>query len=172
VPTTYEMCFSFQMIMSDTLEQKCILCKEPAEKSRAWDEVWDRKCADSICKLLERDRKDLAFLFENRNYCSSCHGFIRDIDFTVRTLESLQEKSQELRTILSRMLLPNFESQFQCDSEEDEHFILPDCFSDGNSDAGESGLDIRAHPVFDIEFKKGEGENSVKIRLKYTKLKC
>jgi len=103
--------------------EKCVLCKEPAEQSRPWDAVWNNQCAASICKLMELDRENLGFLFENPNYCSTCLKFVREIDFTVRvrTLTSVEaEKRKELRTVMSKMLFRDSDLRRSSGHDENE----------------------------------------------------
>jgi len=102
------------------LEAKCLLCQQPAEPIRPWDAEWDQKCARSICKLLQVDQKDIPTLFGNHNYCTACHEFIRDVDFTMRSLAALEEKSRELKNILSEVLLPKSNRPFGAECYEEQ----------------------------------------------------
>ena len=98
---------------------KCFLCRkrinETSNSQKASSKIssiysrWSNSCAKSLCQLFNLDVNLFQNIFVEAAYCSPCHQVIRDIDYTLKSLNRLQKRLTRSRNTVESFLRETYE---------------------------------------------------------------
>jgi len=127
----------------------CFLCNETTPKRTTaapdWEVNWFRKCCESLAQLLDLEGFTPSYFAHGGvDYCSKCTDLLRDVDYTVRTVTSLQMRASTSRAQIAKFLLARFETTVTEATIEDEktEMHLLDTMAMGISSPGDPATAI------------------------------
>jgi len=97
--------------------EECLICRDKFSSSlsqnvslRLWESVWNGNCAESICKLLDLEVETFKPFFLSGHYCSQCKQMMRDVDYFIRTVDSVEHQLSKFRVRVSTLLYDNIDT--------------------------------------------------------------
>ena len=95
------------------LESKCLFCRDESSvlnrlKSCPQFLRWDENCVKSLQEYLGLDESFQTFI-SNAVYCSECISIVRDIEFSLKAIKSLERRLKNSRRRLKTLLQYNYD---------------------------------------------------------------
>lgn len=90
-------------------------------------EQWKSNAAGSLCKTFgfsstDDHRGSMMYIFSKANFCSECSEAVGNLDFTIRSLEKLENQKLSLKLSLADRLRVNPQNEKVGDSVDFENF--------------------------------------------------
>lgn len=113
------------------LDSRCIFCGDIDQETQSLHKnsvsysssnlfsLWEEDCYMSLMELFKTEDSFLTTL-KRASYCLNCQNLLRDIDFTTRVINRLQEKQKRLKWKVEMQLTENYQSLWDDEGGEDE----------------------------------------------------